>query len=152
MEHGSITFSLGKDEKSKVTVKDCVRPDGAEAHTDFFVERRFERNNQPYTLLKVLPRTPDANAQIRIHLAALGHPVVGDKLYGGDEDLYLAMAQDRLTDEQRARLIFAQPSFARPFHSLDLARRGTLLHRSPRRNLYQFLPVAPTVVRRIRRG
>jgi 23S rRNA pseudouridine1911/1915/1917 synthase len=49
--------------------------------------------------------------QIRIHLAHLGHPIVGDKLYGGDEDLYLALVENRLTDEQRARLIL-------PYHAL----------------------------------
>ncbi len=49
--------------------------------------------------------------QIRIHLAHLGHPIVGDKLYGGDEDLYLALVEDRLTAEQRARLIL-------PHHAL----------------------------------
>jgi hypothetical protein len=30
---------------------------------------------------------------------------VGDKLYGGDEDLYLALVEDRLTPGQRRRLI-----------------------------------------------
>jgi 23S rRNA pseudouridine1911/1915/1917 synthase len=45
--------------------------------------------------------------QIRIHLAHLGHPIVGDKLYGGDEDLYLALVERRLTDEQRARLVLS---------------------------------------------
>jgi 23S rRNA pseudouridine1911/1915/1917 synthase len=44
--------------------------------------------------------------QIRIHLAHIGHPIVGDKLYGGDEDLYMALVEDRLTVEQKRQLIF----------------------------------------------
>ena len=43
--------------------------------------------------------------QIRIHLQHLGHPLVGDKLYGGDEQLYLDFVLRQLTAEQRARLI-----------------------------------------------
>ena len=38
-------------------------------------------------------------------LAHTGHPIVGDKLYGHDEDCYLALVEDRLTDEQRRALL-----------------------------------------------
>jgi 23S rRNA pseudouridine1911/1915/1917 synthase len=106
-----IDAPLGKDESSRVAIKDCVRPDGAPAQTEFFVEQNFSRastlNPQPstFSLLRLRPRTGRKH-QIRLHLAHLGHPVVGDKLYGGDEDLYLALVQNRLTGGQRARLIF----------------------------------------------
>ena len=46
------------------------------AETYFAVIKKF----QPYTFLKVSPKTGRTN-QIRVHLNAIGHPIVGEKIY-----------------------------------------------------------------------
>ena len=106
-ENGLVDAPLGKDESSKVAVKDCVRPDGAASLTEFWIEKRFQRPEYSpplFTLARIRLHTGRKH-QIRIHLAHIGHPIVGDKLYGGDEDLYLALVENRLTEEQWKRLL-----------------------------------------------
>ena len=103
-EHGLIDAPLGKNDQSGVAIKDCVRADGVASQTAFHVERRFTRAEGDFTLLRVIPHTGRKH-QIRVHLAHYGHSIVGDKLYGGDEELYLDFVKNRLTEDQRRHLV-----------------------------------------------
>lgn len=103
---GVVDGLLGKHETSAVSVRDCVRPDGALARTHWWRVRQFVRPEGEFTLLRVRLDTGRKH-QIRIHLAHVGHPLVGDKIYGADEQLYLAFVERRLTAEGRQRLLLA---------------------------------------------
>ncbi len=88
--HGVVTSSgglidapLGRD--PKVAVRRAVVPDGKHARTRYEVEERLVGR----TVLGCTLETGRTH-QIRVHLAAIGHPVVGDILYGGRAELDLA--------------------------------------------------------------
>ena len=100
----SIDAPVGKDETSPVAIKDRVRPDGAAASTSVNVVRSFRRLNKVFSFLEVQPRTGRKH-QIRIHLAHAGHPIVGDKIYGGDELRYLRFVTRTLTQNDLDALI-----------------------------------------------
>jgi len=77
-------------------------PGAAESSTTF---RRISTtsNNADLTLLEARPHTGRCH-QIRASLLHLGFPVVGDKLYGVDEQLFLRFKEDRLSAADHARL------------------------------------------------
>ena len=118
---GAIDAPLGRDERSCVAIKNCVRTDGAPARTEFEVLKTFRRDERDFSLLAVHPLSGRKH-QIRIHLAHIGHPIVGDKLYGADERYYLDLVESRLTDAQRAELLL--PNHALHAQTISFAWRG----------------------------
>ncbi len=92
---------------TRVHVRQCCHPGGKPCETEFFVRRRVPaRSERPaLSLLECRPHTGRLH-QIRAHLAHLGFPLVGDKIYGADERYYLDfMAQGWTPALERALLL-----------------------------------------------
>ena len=77
--HGVVDAPIGRDHRDPQRM--AVVVDGKPARTGYRVERRFDA---PAATAAVTCRLETGRThQIRVHMAAIGHPVVGDATYGG---------------------------------------------------------------------
>ncbi len=76
--NGLIDAPLGRD--AREPLKMAVNANGREARTHFQVDERF---THPPTALLTCRLETGRTHQIRVHLTAIGHPVVADTTYGG---------------------------------------------------------------------
>ncbi|QDR71968.1 RluA family pseudouridine synthase [Limosilactobacillus reuteri] len=79
-EHGEINKPIGRKDGQAARVID---ENGQRALTEYWVEERDAK----WTLVRVRLHTGRTH-QIRVHFAAIGHPLIGDHLYGGDTSKY----------------------------------------------------------------
>jgi 23S rRNA pseudouridine1911/1915/1917 synthase len=119
-ERKLVDAPLGRQSKyqcSVIWLKQMIHVAGAPAQTEFFVERRFKRSTSSgdrFSVIRAIPRTGRTH-QIRVHLTAIGHPIIGDKIYGPDEQLYLRFIETGWTHELEQKLLL-------PRHALHSAK------------------------------
>ncbi|MEO0650141.1 MAG: RluA family pseudouridine synthase [Planctomycetota bacterium] len=96
---GRIDFDLGSDSKSEVRLKMAPVAEGLPSVTRWSVLERYT----DCALVSCKPETGRQH-QIRVHMDAIGHSLVGDKLYGVDEQLFLKASANELTRAEEQSL------------------------------------------------
>jgi len=79
---------------------------GKPATTYYKVIKSFKNGQKDYSLIDLMPQTGRTH-QLRVHMAYIGHPIVGDSIYGrGDGRLMLHAKSLELTLPNKERRIF----------------------------------------------
>jgi 23S rRNA pseudouridine1911/1915/1917 synthase len=120
----------GKHQKSEIWLKQMIHPAGASAQTEFRVKWRSIKSRSSgenkFSLIRAVPHTGRTH-QIRVHAAWIGYPIVGDKIYGPDEQLYLRFIQTGWTPELERQLLLPRHAL----HATKLAIDGEIEWESP---------------------
>ena len=115
---------------SAIWLKQAIHERGAFAQTEFRAESRFVRDNEEredrFSIVRAIPRTGRTH-QIRVHLTHLGHSIVGDKIYGPNEELYLQFIETGWTDSLARHLLLPRHAL----HSARICMEGELDWKSP---------------------
>lgn len=83
-----VIGAMGRDPESQVSVRQKIVPPETPFSKPSLTYFEKIKDLKDATLLKCIPKTGRTN-QIRVHLDSIGHPIVGDKLYGRTDGEFL---------------------------------------------------------------
>jgi len=81
---GTINLPIARKENS--IIERCINENGDVSITHYEVLEENTLNNFNYSIVKCILETGRTH-QIRVHMSSIGHPLLGDDLYGGDRSL-----------------------------------------------------------------
>jgi 23S rRNA pseudouridine1911/1915/1917 synthase len=93
---GRIDAPIGR-ERGEIKVRQAVKGNGA---VPAVTRYQVLTSDSDFSVVRLYPETGRLH-QIRVHMAHIGHPLLGDVLYNGDGSLYLKMARRKLVPEER---------------------------------------------------
>lgn len=76
---GTINLPIARKENS--IIERCISENGQEAITDYKVLKEFKIGSNCFSVVECSLKTGRTH-QIRVHMSAIGHPLLGDTLYG----------------------------------------------------------------------
>ena len=113
---GTVDAPIGRnpvDRKKMAVIKDPLSKSAKEAITHYEVISRFVG----YTLIKCMLETGRTH-QIRVHMASIGHPILGDPVYGGNGTKFAQMNKSLLNGQclHAKELYLTHPTSGKEMH------------------------------------
>ncbi len=101
-DEGIIDFGIGPAQHSQIRLKLEAKRDGSGQSA--LTRYKLLRGNDRYSLVELYPKTGRTH-QLRVHMAAIGCPLVGDKMYGVEDAVFLEYLEGELSDATKEQLV-----------------------------------------------